>query len=234
MLSRRSLVVAALCALSAAEVHAQVGATIPPECALEGLPRGDVMNGGEPQLQGRQGWLVGFPRSENRDMINWRKRPWRVPTLVQRGPDRWEPNGPSLQHKTPVRVVAQYLGHAGHGSWNGRLEVETADGKRAMVDLRAFTYRPFWACPLRDMKRDSSLWHDYGGHVIAVMAPEVKPTDRDGKWVEVKKNEQLVCETNVIHGEKISGLVILCSVLDARGRDMNTVQPLFSDVTIVY
>jgi hypothetical protein len=209
--------------------RADGASSVPPECALGGLPTRGGGPRDEPLLEGRSGWLMGKPESDA-ERVAWRKKPWQVPTLVQVGPVAWEPKGPPVAHKTPVTVVKESLRSDWH-RWVGTLEVATQGDTRAIVDLRSFAFRPYWQCPLREAGNAAAqrLWQNVEGPIVATLAGGTKAVNRSGAWVELKKKETMLCSPLVREGEQLE-----CEIIDARGRSQQAVMARAADVVTLY
>jgi hypothetical protein len=229
-----TVLVAALLMVADTSVNADGALPESPECALDGLPRGGGGSRSMPLFEGQKGWIHAEPETGER--VTWRK-PWQAPTMVQTGPDVWEPEGAPIAHKTPARVVKQMLRHTGHGNYSGVLEVEIEGGKHVVIGLRSFTYRPYWACSLRKTLPgwQTNLWEDYGGKFVAKVPADLKPVNRQGQWVGLKKNQYLLCESNVHTGhEAVKGEIVDCTVLNAKGHPEEYVSVPIERVTVVY
>jgi hypothetical protein len=216
-----------------AESYAQATSAEPAECSIDGLLRKNGEGREEPQIEGHTGWIVAIPQSDD-ERASWKRKPWKVRTLVQAGPTIYRPIGPPLAHKTPVRVMKQRLRHRSHGRYEGLLDVETSNGKRFTIELDSYTFRPFWACQIRALKYHFSTWAPSRGVMVVRIAKAARPVDYKGDWTILKKQEQLLCEAQVQTGRYLKEPVLSCRVLDARGHELPSVEVKMSDATILY
>ena len=176
----------------------------------------------KPRYVGMPGWISADPEGD------YGSAPWIAHALKQVGPQKWEqdPKRP-VEHKSPVTVVEQEMEHTGHGMYHGRLTVQdAASNELYVIDARRFTPRPYWRCP------DVLSTHGRGP-VLAEVIKKTRAVDRNGKWVDLKEMQKMICGKSFPRAPTGSEGLVPCETIGRKRRGQILFVPL-GDVRVVY
>ena len=135
----------------------------------------------EPKYEG----LIGFVAIHDVD-VKSPNTPWKVNTVKQTGPEKFEETSKTVPHKTKVKVLEQHLKHDGWGFYKGFLVVESVkDKKKFKIDVNNFVTYPYWEKSVEEAVKMGPVIAEYTGK-------GEKPVDRFGEWVKVKPGTKVV------------------------------------------
>lgn len=125
--------------------------------------------------------------------------PWRVPSIVQVGPQLWEDGKRTFENKTPVVVLSQHLKHTGHGFYKGYLVVEIIETAE-VVRIRAKNFTPakYWECSSEKAIKYSPF--------IAKVDKDILPVNRQDRWENMGKENRVLCVDYRVSNSIISGI----------------------------
>ena len=133
----------------------------------------------EPMYEG----LIGFVAAQDADST---KKPWKVNTVKQIGPEKFEETKQTVPHKTKVKVLEQHLNHDGWGFYEGFLIVESVkDEKQFKIDVNNFVTYPYWEDSVEEAVKMGPVIAEYTGDGD-------KPVDRFGKLVSLEPGTKVV------------------------------------------
>lgn len=156
-----------------------------------------------PEYQGASGYL-GI--TSQYDMLDYVDRlpapPWKVPTLQQSGPEKWDETGQMVEAKQKITVVGVQLSHQGYGSYDGELTVKLEDGRQIHIAPKYFVPTDWWNCTVEDAIKYSP--------VIAEVQAGAKPLDAEGRWADVDDGDRVFCANDSLPGPLTGQDLVVC------------------------
>lgn len=156
-----------------------------------------------PDYKGFSGYL-GF--TSQYDMLDYLDRlpasPWKIPTLKQSGPEKWDETDVTVEAKQKATVVDVQLSHQRYGNYDGALTVKLDDGRQVLIAPKYFVPTDWWNCSVSDAIRYSP--------VIAEVLVGAKPLDADGRWVTVEAGDRVFCVNDGLPGPLTGQDLVAC------------------------
>ena len=156
-----------------------------------------------PDYNGFSGY-IGF--TSQYDMLEYIDHlpatPWKIPTLQQSGPEKWDETNVTVEAKRKATVMDFRLNHQGYGHYDGALTVKLEDGRVVLIAPKYFVSTDWWNCDVVDAIKYSP--------VIAEVQAGTKPLDADGRWVSVDVGEQVFCVNDGLPGPLTGQDLVSC------------------------
>ncbi len=158
---------------------------------------------GEKNYKGMSGYL-GFTSQYDMPMDSDEilTTPWKIPTLLQSGPEKWDESGKNVNAKLKATVIDQQLKHDGFRNYSGALTVKLEDGSTILISPKYFVPTDWWNCSISDAINYSP--------VIAEVQPDAKPLDADGRWAKTLSGKQVLCMNGGLPGPLSGQGLITC------------------------